>query len=240
MESNQSVELARQQRIASWFDATYASEGLRYLRPFQAYPIYTQLLELQPGQRLLDVACGAGHLLEAAHRVGASAVGVDLSGEALRLARTSAPKGVLALANSERLPFQDACFHRVTCIGSLERFLQRTQVLAEVRRVARDDARFCFMVRNAEAIGWRVWRHWLGRQNHAAHQDAQSLDQWKQFFLSCGFSIRGVYMDQWFRQKLRHILRGFRHHDFERPEPVARPLMPLRFVYEYIFLLEKA
>jgi protein-S-isoprenylcysteine O-methyltransferase Ste14 len=52
--------------IAAWFDATYRTKGLRYLRPPRSYPIFVQLLEARPGERLLDVACGPGLLLKVA------------------------------------------------------------------------------------------------------------------------------------------------------------------------------
>ena len=45
-----------------------------------------------------------------------------------------------------------------------------------------------------------------------------------------GFEVDAVYMDQWLRQRLRRIRRGFRRWDFRRPEPVARPLLPMRWV----------
>src|SRR5258708_12736004 len=68
-----------QDSVRHWFDQVYATRGLSYLRPAEAYPIFIHLLGAKPGERLLDVACGAGLLLRAARERGLEAFGVDLS-----------------------------------------------------------------------------------------------------------------------------------------------------------------
>ncbi len=229
-----------QQQIAGWFDATYRRLGARYLRPPAAYPIYLQLLDARPGHRLLDVACGAGLLLEAADRRQLSAVGIDIAPAALELARARAPRAALARANAEALPLPSSSVDRLTCIGSLERVLDRRRALGEIRRVLRPDGRACIMVRNADSISWRLWRRGLRRQNVRGGQDAGTLDTWRALFEERGFSVDDVLPDQWLRQRLRRWLRPWRGApDAERGEPVARGILPLRSALEFIFLLRR-
>ncbi len=226
-----------QQGVRAWFDGTYRDHGFAYLRPMAAYPIFLQLLDAQPGERLLDIGCGPGLLLKAALLRGVEPHGVDISEVAVGMARKYVPESTCQVANAEALPFTDDSFDLLTCIGAFERMLDRRLVLDEMQRVIRPGGRLCLMVRNATAPGWRIWRQLLGRQNHAGHQDAKGLREWREMFESVGLTIDAVHMDQWGRQKLRRWLRGGRHPDFSQPEPIARPWVSIHNAYEYIFLL---
>ncbi len=85
-----------------------------------------QKLSLAPGERLLDVGCGWGALLEhAVLRHGATAVGITLSENQLsharsRLARLPAPSRASVLAADYRTLRPDVPFHKVASIGMME------------------------------------------------------------------------------------------------------------------------
>jgi SAM-dependent methyltransferase/protein-S-isoprenylcysteine O-methyltransferase Ste14 len=224
--------------IAAWFDATYRTKGLRYLRPLRSYPIFVQLLEARPGERLLDVACGPGLLLRAARERGVDASGIDLSREAVALAKQLLPGVDAQQGNAEQLPFADGTFDCVTCIGSIERFLDRRAALREMQRVAKPDARFCFLVRNASTFAWRVWRQWLGRRQVQGHQDARTLAQWRELFVQCGFVVQRVLPDQWPRARFRQLLPWWRPRP-GRKEPESGSLVPLRWCNELVFVLRR-
>jgi SAM-dependent methyltransferase len=228
--------VSTQSQVLDWFDGVYRERGLAYLRPPQAYPIFLQLLQARPGERILDVACGPGLLLRAARERSLEATGIDLSRVALGMVDRVAPGAGRLQANAERLPFASGTFDLVTCIGSLERFLDRREALREMRRVARREARFCLMVRNARTFGWRVRKQWLGTVNRRGHQDAATLDQWTGMFDECGFRVRAVVPDQWFFQKWRNRITAPRA---GVAEPVVTRLAPLAFANEFIFILER-
>ncbi|MBL8751957.1 MAG: class I SAM-dependent methyltransferase [Planctomycetes bacterium] len=228
-----------QAEVAAWFDATYRQKGLRYLRPARAYPIFVQLLGARAGERLLDVACGAGLVLAAARERGVVPSGVDLSGEAIALAQRLLPGVDAQVGNAEQLPFADGTFDHVTCLGSLERFLDRERALREMARVAKPTARFCFLVRNASTLVWRFWREGLGRREVQGHQDACTLEQWRELFTRTGFAVERVLPDQWPRQRWRQLLPWWRPRP-GRAEPVAGSLRPLRWCNELVFVLRRA
>ena len=224
--------------MAAWFDAKYRDRGLRSLRPPRAYPIFIQLLGLRAGQRHLDVACGPGLVMLAARARGIATSGVDLSQAAIEMAKRSSLDLDARVGNAEALPFADATFDGVTCIGSLERFLDRERALREMVRVSTSSARFCFMVRNANTLIWRLWRECLGNREVAGHQDAQTLDAWRGLFARCGLRVVRVLPDQWPRQRWRQLLPG------QRPQPgrveaVASGWLPLRWCNELVFVLER-
>jgi ubiquinone/menaquinone biosynthesis C-methylase UbiE len=105
---------------------------------------------LQPGQHVLDVACGRGAgLLRAAEAVGARGrvVGIDLAPEMVQQAISDA--AALGLANvegrvgdAERLDAADATFDAVLCGFGVFFFPDPDAALAEVLRVVRPGGRF--------------------------------------------------------------------------------------------------
>lgn len=228
-----------QHEVAAWFDATYRQKGLGYLRPLRAYPVFVQLLGAKAGERLLDVACGPGLLLQAARERGVRASGVDLSTAAIELAHARFPGLDAQVGNAEHLPFADATFDHVTCLGSLERFLDRPAALREMQRVAKPTARFCFLVRNASTLTWRVWRQQLGRREVQGHQDAQTLEQWQHLFARSGLAVQQVLPDQWPVQRWRQLLPWWRPRP-DRDEPVHRGLLPARWSNELVFVLQRS
>ena len=93
---------------------------------------------VEPGQRVLDVACGTGVLARAAAaRVGPAghAVGVDPGPGMLAVARELAPSVEWRQATAEALPFPDKSFDAVVSQFGLMFFSDRTQAMREIARV---------------------------------------------------------------------------------------------------------
>lgn len=99
--------------------------------------IVGQEIAARGSARLLDVGCGTGSNL-AALSDGTSAVGIDMSTEALAFCRR---RGIEAVAHSrvETLPFPDQSFDVVTALDMLEHTDDDLLALAELRRVMRPD-----------------------------------------------------------------------------------------------------
>lgn len=99
-------------------------------------------LPLQPGQRILDVACGTGIVARlAAAAVGKDAriVGVDLNAGMLEIARTQASGSGAAIewreGDAVSLPCADDAFDMVLCQQGLQFFTDKAAALNEMRRV---------------------------------------------------------------------------------------------------------
>ncbi len=104
--------------------------------------------ELQPGETVLDLGCGAGpDLVLAAQDVGTGGrvVGVDLLPEMCGRARDNvAAAGVQAdvlLAEVEALPLRDASVDVVLSNGVVSLSARKARLLREARRVLRDHGR---------------------------------------------------------------------------------------------------
>ena len=98
-------------------------------------------LNLQPGMRVLDVACGTGNLSLPAARLGAVVTGVDIAPNLLEQARATAEREGLNIqfdeGDAEALPYQDASFDAViTMFGAM--FAPRPELTAtQLKRVCR-------------------------------------------------------------------------------------------------------
>jgi SAM-dependent methyltransferase len=116
----------------------------------------------QPGERILDVACGTGVVAREALRVlgpGASVTGVDLNAGMLNVARAHDPEGSIAWyeGSVRALPFPDAGFTLVLCQQGLQYFPDRAAALDEMRRVLVPGGRIVVSV-------WRAIEHSPGFQ----------------------------------------------------------------------------
>jgi SAM-dependent methyltransferase len=131
------------------------------MRESQEY--YARCLALaqpKPGGKVLDVACGGGYLLMEAERAGLEAYGIDIAQAAIDRARTFAPSATLVRGDAESLPYDDGYFDAVTCLGSLEHFLDPAKALEEMRRVLAPGGRAVIVVPN-QWFAYDVARGWI-------------------------------------------------------------------------------
>jgi ubiquinone/menaquinone biosynthesis C-methylase UbiE len=102
-------------------------------------------LNLQPGERVLDVACGTGNLTLPAAKSGASVTGQDFAPNLLEQAQAQAQAEGLTIQfdqnDAEALPYDDASFDTViTMFGAM--FTPRPEVTAaELLRICRPGGR---------------------------------------------------------------------------------------------------
>ncbi len=104
---------------------------------------------VQPGERLLDVACGTGVLARAAlARVtpGGAVSGIDRNEGMLAVAREQAPGVDWRLGLAESLPFESGSFERVVSQFGLMFFEDRTAAMREMRRVLSPSGRMVVAV----------------------------------------------------------------------------------------------
>lgn len=228
-----------QPAIRRWFDRTYRTKGLGYLRPSEFYAIFLDYLGVRPGQRLLDVGCGPGLLLGQALARGAGAWGIDLSGTALALARAQAAGARLQACNAEALCFRGGSFDFITCIGTFEHFLDGDRALAEMRRVLRPEGRICVMVPNSRTLKWQLEGELLGLHDRDSHERAAPLEAWREVFAGNGFAIDRIHRDEWPAYRRRRLL-GRGGDGFAAAGRRSRHLLPLCFANQFVFLLRPA
>jgi ubiquinone/menaquinone biosynthesis C-methylase UbiE len=92
--------------------------------------------DLRPGERALDLGCGAGEFTAAMAESGAAVVGVEVAEAALTRARARHPGLDFRLvALDGPLPFEDGSFELVWASEVIEHVSDTARWLSEVRRV---------------------------------------------------------------------------------------------------------
>jgi ubiquinone/menaquinone biosynthesis C-methylase UbiE len=102
---------------------------------------FVERLDLKPGMKVLDVACGTGNLAIPAARTGASVTGIDIAPNLIEQAKANAAaegrEAKFEVGDAEDLPYEDGEFDVViTMFGAM--FAPRPDVTAaELKRVCK-------------------------------------------------------------------------------------------------------
>jgi ubiquinone/menaquinone biosynthesis C-methylase UbiE len=92
------------------------------------------LLAARPGDRVLEIGCGAGNIL--AQVPSARRFGIDLAESLLaKAAHRLLKSGTLVQGDAEHLPFRDRAWERVYCSEVLEHIPSPAAALAEMHRI---------------------------------------------------------------------------------------------------------
>ena len=126
----------------SWSGASYE----RIAETFA--PIHDRVVEalaIEPGERVLDVACGTGGVALRAARAGADVVGIDISADQLAKAREAAAAEELEIrfdeGDCQDLPYADAEFAAVASVFGAIFAPDHQRTAAGLARVCRESGR---------------------------------------------------------------------------------------------------
>ena len=220
------------------YDELYRSRSLQH--PDGYYRWLVGLLHPQPGHRLLDIACGEGVLLNWARRAGLEAWGLDLSSEAIAVAREQAPGVHLLVGNGEHLPFPAGFFEYITSIGSLEHYENPQQGMREIARLLSLSGRACILLPNTFGLLWNI--NYVRRTGDIC-DDGQPIQryatrmQWQRMLECNGLQVTQVLpYDRAFPVSRRDWLWFLRRPHKFLSTLLVRALMPVNLASCLVFL----
>ena len=167
-EAIRAFEHAGWQRAAAGYGDSFAPATAPFIGPL------LEAAEFSPGQHVLDVACGPGHLAAAAAARGASAHGLDFSAAMVDVARSMHPEIVVTEGDAEDLPYPDSMFHAAVSGFGMHHVPRPQVALAECRRVLKPGARLAFTVWATpdENIAWSLVFDAVARHGNRSATDA--------------------------------------------------------------------
>ncbi len=186
--------MSSQKELVSFYDKRYREKELRESRSF--YRWILRLLRVEGGKRLLDVSCGVGLLNSFAEEKGLVSHGIDISREAVSLARKNAGRSRMVLGNAQTLPYAARSFDYVTNLGSLEHYLHPAQGVKETARVLKDEGRACILLPNSYFILDIVFDVLLTGRGPSHTQPLERFDTrygWQQLLEANGLVVHSVF-----------------------------------------------
>ncbi len=231
--------MVSEKEIKAWYNQRHSAKGENAWRPYEAYQIFLDYLNVKPGKKLLDVGCGTGYLLKSADKRGLKTYGVDISEEGVRIAQKVSRNSKIIVGKGEALKFAANFFDYVTGIGSLEHFLDIEQGVKEMVRVGKDDGLFCIVVPNINFFYWKITGR-KGTEQKDINENLLSMRQWENLFIQEGLEILKIYGDRWFMRTTNifssinplGILKRIAY-------KLAWIFCPLSYTYQFIFILRK-
>lgn len=127
-----------------WHDRAAGYADHTALATVQIIPALLDALAVCPGQRLLDVGCGPGHVAGAAAALDLHVEGIDYAPGMIAAAQQRFPDIEFSEADAEALPFPDASFDAVACNMGLFHMGDPQQAMAEAARVLKPGGSFAF------------------------------------------------------------------------------------------------
>ncbi|MEQ8769743.1 MAG: methyltransferase domain-containing protein [Phycisphaerales bacterium] len=146
--------------VAEWYDDLIENRRSDH-HDEVVHPGVQRMLDLKPGERVLDIACGQGELAALLARSGADVTGVDASPALIERAREHAPERLTFMQGDARelAGLDAASFDAAVCVLALMNIDPIEPVFERVRALLKPDGRAVFVVmhpafRVPKASGW--------------------------------------------------------------------------------------
>ena len=228
-------ENKEEQKIKEFYDGVYYKKVSHSIK-VTAYQLrLARKLGVSTNDDVLDVACGTGEFLRACDAIGAAVSGVDLSDKAISACKSILPNAEFYSCSAEKLPFNNDSFDIVTCLGSLEHFIDPVASLKEMVRVAKSNAKFVILVPNKDFLT-RKLRLYNGTYQTDAKEEVRTLEEWDNLFGLAGLSVSHRWKDLHVVSTSWVLLNGWKHVLPRLFQAVALTVWPLRWQYQVFHL----
>ena len=234
MESKDELE-----EMKSFYDDVYYADANKPLQGSAHLKNLARIMDIASGIVVLDIACGLGEWLHVCASDGAQVSGVDLSERAIDYCHKHMPDGEFHAVPAEKLPFADGQFDLVSCLGSLEHFVEPVVSLREMARVAKADARFLILVPNADFLT-RKLKLFGGTNQKDAKEVVRTLEEWEGLFEQAGLRVTRKWKDLHVLSWSWITMNGWLGAPIRALQALALAVWPLRWQYQVYHLCVKS
>lgn len=219
------------EEMKSFYDDVYYADADKPLQGSAHLSRLATKFDVKAGDAVLDIACGLGEWLHICASRGATVAGVDLSERAIENCRKHMPSGDFHAIPAEKLPFDDKTFELVSCLGSLEHFVEPVVSLKEMARVAKDDAEILILVPNADFLT-RKLKIFGGTNQKDAKEVVRTLEEWQGLFEEAGLTVANRWKDLHVLSWSWITMNGWLRAPFRAVQALLLLVWPLRWQYQ--------
>lgn len=148
----------------------------------------------------LDIGSGSGYVVIEAAKRGVNGIGIDLSVEGVRKAKSFAlqnkvdENSLFILAGAEKLPFKNEVFNGITLIMVLEHIIDDALAIKEIYRVLKPGGKVYITVPNTYRKIWPfLWPIYLWHDKKVGHLRHYSIGQLGEKFETEGFVLKKYF-----------------------------------------------
>ena len=199
------------------------------------------LLDIQPGKRLIDIACGLGYLADMAAERGLDAVGIDVSNIALKKAKQECKHAkMLLLGDAERLPWPDHTFDYAVNLGSLEHFIDPAAAVREMRRILKPGGRAALLLPNSHHIRaiYSVYKYGEMFPDLQDFERFATRVEWERLLAENGLPARSVHKYDTGMARVYKKGNEFFWYLYNISFRLFGRWIPLNLTYTFIFICE--
>jgi ubiquinone/menaquinone biosynthesis C-methylase UbiE len=153
------------EHVAEWYDRLLEGDGAGTYQKELILPNLLRLMDLKPGDRVLDLACGQGFFTREFFKIAKNVTGVDASKTLIALAKEHSPssghgKIDWQVAEADKLPFlKDGSIDKAVIVLALQNMEDIAGVFKECARVIKPGGSLFFVLnhpafRIPKASGW--------------------------------------------------------------------------------------
>jgi SAM-dependent methyltransferase len=160
------------------------------------------LVDPQPGDRILDLGCAAGAITHYLSTFGASPVGIDLEPLAIAKARELFPECAFEVADATALPFDGASFDKAVAADFVEHIRDDVflAMCSELRRVLVPGATFAVYAPNPRHLIERLKERDFVLAQNPTHIGLRDADHMSHVLEQGGFRVlRSEWRPSFFR-----------------------------------------
>ncbi len=184
---------ATEKELQKFYDDVYEKGDIR--DNGKLYRWIARLFQPQKDRKFLDIACGGGWLLKEAEKFGLKTYGLDISANAVEKARINAPKAEILVGNGEDLPWADNYFDYVSCLGSIEHYINPEIGIQEIQRVLDSEGTAIIILPNVYEFGEVLKALFTGKNSEQWQiiERRATKKQWKELLEKNGLKVTRIF-----------------------------------------------